>query len=239
MSKLSTTERSSLYELETIIDEGLKGFVSVGNALKTILDNKLYRETHDTFDAYLGERWKLGKNYAYKLMAGSEVASRIDGITNEGQARELVKVPYVDQEKVMKRAIQHAELEGREVTAKDIKEASNEPSSMTARETVDEPWDEDNLTEMWDMSLEVTTELQEVLLKLAAHPQGCWLQAHADTLAVKVRDIKKVLIHCKPSGPCPSCLGGLSPKCEVCRSRGWLPLSRLKAIKKQLEQKEG
>ena len=239
MSKLSTTERASLCELEAIIDEGLKGFVSVGNSLKTILDAKLYRETHESFEAYLGERWRLGRSYAYKLMAGSEVASRVEGITNEGQARELLKVPYVDQDKVMSRAVQHAELEGREVTANDIKQATSEPSSMTARETVDEVWSEDNLTEMWDMSLEVTTELQEVLLKLAAHPQGCWLQAHADTLAIKVRDIKRVLVHCKPAGPCPTCMGGLQPKCEVCRSRGWLPLSRLNAVKKQIEQEEG
>lgn len=239
MSKLSKTEKSSLLELEAIIDEGLRGFISVGNSLRIILEKRLYRESHETFDKYLGERWKLGRSYAYKLMSGSEVASRIGGVANEGQARELVKVPYVDQEKVMKRALQHADIEGREVTAGDIRQAASEPSSLTARDIIDEQWSDENLTELWDMALEVAEELREVLLKLAAHPQGCWLQAHADTLGIKVKDVKKILVHCKPSGPCPSCLGGLQANCEVCRSRGWLPLSRLKAIKKQLEQEEG
>jgi len=233
---LTTVEERKLAQMEAIIDDGLKGFIAVGVALRTISEEGLFRNNHDSFEAYLRDKWNLGRSYAYKLMQGAEVATRIEGVENECQARELAKVPFTDQQKVMDRAKENAELLGRDVIAKDIKEAATEPSSMTARETVDEVWAEENLSELWDMAFEVVDELKEVSRKLAAHPQGCWLQAHADTTEVRIRDIKKVLEHCKPEGPCPMCMGGLKAKCETCRSRGWLPTSRLKAVNKKLQQ---
>lgn len=234
--KITTIEEKKLKQMESIVEDGLRGFIAVGVALRTISDEKLYRDNYDTFDKYLRDRWKLGKNYAYKLMQGAEVATRIEGVENECQARELAKVPFTDQQKVMDRAKEHAVLEGRAVVARDIKEAATEPSSMTARETVDEVWAEENLSELWNMAFEIVDELKEVSRKLAAHPQGCWLQSHADTTEVRIRDIKNVLEHSKPSGPCPMCMGGLQAKCETCRSRGWLPSGRLKAVNKKLQQ---
>lgn len=238
---LSPDEKRELKRQELVIDDGLRGFIAVGNALSIISEQKLYREDYPSFDDYVKDRWDIGRNYAYRLINGSEVATRVEGVTNECQARELVKVPYTDQEKVMRRAMQHAELEGRPVTGKDIKEAATEPSSLTARKTdiVDAVWDDDNQTELWDMAFEVAEELREVMRKLAAHPEGCWLQAHADTTEVKIRDIRNVLNHCRPAGACPMCVGGLKTKCEVCRSRGWLPKARLDAVNKKLKSEEG
>lgn len=234
---LTREEKKTLKTQELIIDDGLKGFIAVGNALSIINEGRLYREDFSSFDEYVKGRWDMGRHYAYRLINGSEIAQRIPDVTNECQARELVKVPYTDQEKVMKRALQHAELEGRPVTGKDIKEASTEPSSLTARKDniVDEVWDDENQTELWDMAFEVVEELREVMRKLAAHPEGCWLQAHADTSESKIRDVRNVLRHCRPAGACPMCVGGLKTKCEVCRSRGWLPKARLDAVNKKLK----
>jgi len=235
---LNATEKRKLRNLEKIIDDGLKGFIFVGNALSEISDLKLYRDEYDSFDAYLKDRWMLGRSYAYRLIQGAEVATRIEGVSNEGQARELVRVPYTDQEAVFDRARERAELEDREIIARDIREAATEPSSMTAREVADEVWKDENCSELWDLALEIVEEMKQVTRKLASHPEGCWLQAHADTIDMKIRDVKKLVIHSRPEGSCPMCLGGLQTKCEVCRSRGWLPSARLKNVKKKLQLDE-
>ena len=235
-TKLTQTEKSELKQQELIIDDGLKSFVSVGNALCVIKDKKLYREEFNSFDEYVKERWQIRKDYAYKLIAGSEIAQRVGGVTNECQARELNRVPYVDQQKVMDRAVENADLEDRVVTAKDIRLASSEPTSLTARTPNDDPWDSENLSEMWDMAFEVLGELKEVMRKLAAHPEGCWLQSHADTSEAKIRDLKNIVKHCMPAGGCPECHGGLKKFCDVCRSRGWLPATRLESVRKKLKE---
>ena len=45
-------EVARLAELELVIERGQKAFVAVGNALAEIRDQRLYRETHATFEAY-------------------------------------------------------------------------------------------------------------------------------------------------------------------------------------------
>jgi len=58
---LSTSEERSLADLETIIERGLATFVEVGTALLDIRRDRLYRETHETFEAYCRERWGFGR----------------------------------------------------------------------------------------------------------------------------------------------------------------------------------
>ena len=230
---LNHIEKQELKDCELIIDDGLRGFIAVGNALAKIRDEKLYREHFSSFEKYVKSRWQMNKDYAYKLMSGSEVAQRVEGIENEFQARELNRVPFTEQEKVMKRAISNADLEDREVTAKDIREAASEPTTLTARSTGDDVWLPEHQTELWEMAEEVADEMRDVYRKLSAHPEGCWLQAHADTIEAKLRDIRNMLKHCKPEAPCPECMGGLKKFCDVCRSRGWLPKGRYEAYKKR------
>ena len=56
---LGATERERLAELEPIIERGMASFVEVGTALLGISDQRLYRETHATFKAYVGDKWKM------------------------------------------------------------------------------------------------------------------------------------------------------------------------------------
>ena len=234
-NRLNNLQKQEFKDCELVIDDGLKGFISVGNALAKIRDEKLYRENYDSFESYIKTRWQMNRDYAYKLMAGSEIAVRVDGVNNEFQARELNRVPYTEQAKVMERAVNNAKLEGRGVTAKDIRMASSEPTSLTARNTGDDIWEAQYQSELWEMAEEVLDEIKGVTRRLCSHPEGCWVQAHADTLEAKIRDIKTVIKQSKPHAPCPSCKGGLKRICEICKSRGWLPLGRYEAFKKQLK----
>ena len=51
---LSPAEVQTLAHYEQIIDQGIKTFVQVGQALLTIREERLYRETYTTFETTCG-----------------------------------------------------------------------------------------------------------------------------------------------------------------------------------------
>jgi len=65
---LTATERTELQRHEDTIDRGRKAFVEVGAALLAIRDGQLHRETHETFERYVKERFDLGRAHAYRLI---------------------------------------------------------------------------------------------------------------------------------------------------------------------------
>lgn len=87
-------ERSRLAELEAVVERGMQTFVEVGSALMEIRDERLYRETHGTFERYLAERWGLSRAHGYRMIEAAHVAELVsptgDIPPNERQARELV-----------------------------------------------------------------------------------------------------------------------------------------------------
>jgi hypothetical protein len=84
-----------LRELEDVIERGLATFVEVGEALLEIRDTRLYRATHATFEAYCRDRWRMGREYAHRLIEASQVVSLLpvgNTVSSERVARELVPV---------------------------------------------------------------------------------------------------------------------------------------------------
>ena len=63
---LTDTEKLKFDQYEQIIKNGLNTFLQVGHALAQIRDNRLYRETHKTFEKYCKDKWDLGRAYAYR-----------------------------------------------------------------------------------------------------------------------------------------------------------------------------
>lgn len=99
---MSQAIATRLDELEGVIEHGMQTFVEVGNALREIREQRLYRESHETFETYCDERWGFGRNYANKQIAAAEAATALgttvptaSAPTSEAQARELV--PLKDQ----------------------------------------------------------------------------------------------------------------------------------------------
>lgn len=89
-----------LAECETVIEAGLATFVEVGNALLRIRDERLYRDTHGTFEDYCRERWGISRTFAYDTMASAQKVSAIADIQpglpqprSESIARELPREP--------------------------------------------------------------------------------------------------------------------------------------------------
>ena len=117
---MSPMERRHLGALERRIANGLQTFREVGSALLEIRDQRLYRETHTSFEAYAAERWSLSRARAYQLIDSASVVKVLgdpDGLRNEAQARELVTLEPEAAQAVWTRVTEVAEQQDRPITA--------------------------------------------------------------------------------------------------------------------------
>jgi hypothetical protein len=118
--QMTPVEKTNLAELETTIQKNLAAFYEVGFALMQIRDNRLYRESYTTFEAYCKERWGFERNYANKLIRASEVTENLGTVvpipTSERVLRPLTRLPPDQQRQAYQKAIETAP-EGK-VTAK-------------------------------------------------------------------------------------------------------------------------
>lgn len=131
LATLSTTEVQALAEAEAVIEAGLKTTWAVATALHEISKGRLYRATHSSFEAYLAERWGIGRSYGHRMaragmvlaeLAASEVSPIGDSLP-ESQLRELARAPEGE------RAAVYAEAAAR---------ANGEPTAAQVREVVEE-----------------------------------------------------------------------------------------------------
>jgi hypothetical protein len=93
--QLTLVESVRLDELEAVVDAGLRTFVEVGLALSEIRDSRLYRQTHDTFEAYCRERFGFSRQHGYRLIDAARVAelvSPMGDIPTERHVRELASL---------------------------------------------------------------------------------------------------------------------------------------------------
>jgi hypothetical protein len=144
-ARLSETEFNDLENCEKIIAKGLNTFVEVGNSLKKIHDEKLYREDYFTFDEYCKERWDFTDRYARNLISGSEVNENLKSGTivpkilpqTESQARPLAKVKNPELQRQAWGKVEEAIETGKTLTAKLVQDKVNEV--ITDKKQVTEP----------------------------------------------------------------------------------------------------
>lgn len=94
---LPSDRRARLKELESVIASGFHHVVEVGQALREIRDDRLYRELGGdlTFEQYVQSRWSLMRNRAYQYLDAAEiheaVSTNVDitPLNTEWAAREL------------------------------------------------------------------------------------------------------------------------------------------------------
>lgn len=91
--------KQQLDRLEDIINKNLQSFYELGNALREIRDNRLYRDVlgFDTFDEYIKVRWDFNKRHAYRMIDSANVVNCLCPMghiipSNERQARPLTKL---------------------------------------------------------------------------------------------------------------------------------------------------
>src|SRR5262249_49865375 len=71
---MTLSEHRELNRLETVIAQNLQTFWEVGEALATIREKRLYRETHKAFEHYCKSRWGFTYRHANRLITACQVA---------------------------------------------------------------------------------------------------------------------------------------------------------------------
>jgi len=95
--ELNEQEKRDLTACEAALDVLRVAFWRAGKALRVINAARLWRETHDTFESYVVDRWQIQTAQAYRLINASAVAepialSPMGDKVNERQVRELLPV---------------------------------------------------------------------------------------------------------------------------------------------------
>lgn len=112
VNELLVEERNELQNHEQVIEQGLKTFVDVGNALLAIRDKRLYRGRWGTFEEYCGERWGFTSTHAKRLVDSAIIAKNLEplGETNfsERHLRPLKNLQPEQQREVYQRAVETA-----------------------------------------------------------------------------------------------------------------------------------
>lgn len=121
-SGLTADEQRALAEAEDKIRTGLVSFSEMGQALGLIKERQLYRASHHTFEVYLLDRWKIGSDYANKLITASSICVKLvrDGLpapVREKHTRELNRVDPGHRSEVWRAALDVAGGDPEQVTA--------------------------------------------------------------------------------------------------------------------------
>jgi hypothetical protein len=139
---LSLNEAQTLKQYEQIIDQGIQIFVEVGRALLAIRDQRLYRESYQTFEAYCRERWDLSRPRAYQLIDAAQARDVVSTIVdivpvNEAQARPLTSLPPEQQREVWREVVKTAPPSG--ITAKHVQAIVNRAKGKTTSPRASKP----------------------------------------------------------------------------------------------------
>ena len=128
LSSLSAFEIEERDELENTVSQA---FYLAGQALKTLRDKKLYRETHSTFESYVKDRFGFTRIAAYYLISAAEVVNNLKCQpmvnilpTSERQCREVAKLPSHQQSQAWLTSVERAN--GKVPSGRIVREVINE-----------------------------------------------------------------------------------------------------------------
>ena len=234
--EMQIAEKARKRELETIVQTGLAGFVEVGNALQEIRDARLYRDEHDSFEAYCAKKWAFTASYGYRLIAVAEIANSVtDAPKNVTQALRLGAVPAEKRETVWKDANETAAAEHRAVTTQDIDDASafNEGfSDFPNEEITHQSEGAKRMAEALPIATQLSSAINEAIrlaAQLASTSAREWLLTGGTSLTKSLRDALEHTRAARPVAECPRCMGD---GCVTCLNTGWINASRDRALRK-------
>ena len=145
---LSTQEQTALAQLEGTIRDGWHGFVTVGEALLTIRDQRLYRAAHRTFGDYCEQVWGWSRQRAQQLMDAAQTTHALSTIglqpENERQARELKSAAKIVQDLEPEQIVAVAQYiktatGSEKPTTSQVRAAAEVAASIDAHATVQHP----------------------------------------------------------------------------------------------------
>jgi hypothetical protein len=113
MEIISEAEAQELRRLEATVERGLRAFWEIGQALRQIQDQRLYRQDYKNFEEYCITRWEMSRRSAYQLIEAASVYENVrHGAqilpANERQTRPLTILPPEKQREAWNKAVSTA-----------------------------------------------------------------------------------------------------------------------------------
>lgn len=110
---ISEAEAEELRRLEATVERGLRAFWEIGEALRQIQEQRLYRQHYKNFEEYCITRWEMSRRSAYQLIEAASVYENVrHGAqilpANERQARPLTVLPPEKQREAWNKAVSTA-----------------------------------------------------------------------------------------------------------------------------------
>lgn len=210
---------------------------SIGAELIILRDNRLYRSTHDTFEAYCEETF----GYTRRLVDYQIKFSQIklgpggDSVDNERQARALAAVPEEKREEV----VESVKASGKPITAAAISEAAKAVAPKTRtnssqRQKEEKPTFRDKtgyaVPEQWVPLFEREPEVAELrrkisevrssLRKSSENGDILWAPVSISIVLSELDAVYASLEDAIPYAVCAFCQGVTFKQCRVCKGRG-------------------
>ena len=221
------------------ISKSLAEVRSVGPKLLELHELGEFKQTHQTFEAFVHDLFDLERQQAYRLMDAARVIKNLSPIGDkievpklESQLREVAKAPVEMQAEVVRKAAEKAAEQNRKPTAKDFKQVVSEllpatsttttpPNPKPAPAPTPAPPPSHHPKEMAGPLMAHVSSLTKMLndiKKRAADRGGEWIDVQA--ISTQISAIKYSLKSSIYYADCPSCAGKGCPKCK---QTGWLP----------------
>lgn len=227
---LAANEKTRLSVCEATIEKGMTTFVDVGNALAEIQTGRLYRETHDTFDLYLKDRWSMSRTRAHELIKGAAAVQNVRNceqtppkLPNSSQAKELAKAPPEKQSEAWKKASEDGKPTAAKVK-KAVAEVQDDPlgdfPDPPAKPDEPPPITIDELAAPYKKACDDLNRIKREFSALASNMQsGGYLRDKITRITGDLTGLKNTLWQMMPIEFCADCGGD---GCELCFHTGFV-----------------
>lgn len=232
---LSRQRKTSRYEvLKDKIRSWWNDRLKIGEALREIRDEQLYKTEYSSFEEFCTDEFNLKHSQAYGLIAAVGVKESLkpsamaDKITNERQARALAAVPEEKRVEVLTAA---AKAPG-PVTAKRITEAAK--SNGHARAEAQNEWLDKtgclipaDVYEDWQAAesfSDLLRDLHRIKLRVEKGLEDGELAFRelTNSTVAELTNVWGDLQRLIPYALCPTCQGHGRKKCTLCKQRGFI-----------------
>lgn len=203
-------ERKEAFEAQhAIVKQGINAVLEVGQALKRIRDEQLYKaQGHKSFKSYFTTEFGSTIRRAYQLIEASDIAEK-HNVSNERVARQLAKVPEEQRAEVLQIATERMGDDVSGAMIQDVAEELNPKETLRCRPS-DERFRE--ILKAVRLVAKAITELHE--------GDGKFIDVNVATAALK--NIEQSVKQAVPTHECPAC-HGRRRDCTFCRGIGWVP----------------
>lgn len=212
-------------KLQKLIKEIKESVTTAAINLKIIHDEKLYLDSHESFEAFCKETFHFEERQAYRMLEFAEIKlSPIgDKIKNAAQAKAIADVPEDERENVLEKA----EASGG-ITAASIAKAAEKSERVIELDRYNRIIPEDLLPD-WNRSIEtaqaLVSSVQNICntLSKGVDEGDLIFREISQSVVSNAKSLRySIKAHMPAHVVCPFCNGKNREKCDACQGRGFV-----------------